>query len=329
MPLKTLPEKFWNQYLHEMIVYGPVTSRRLGLSLGINNISPSKLCSYNCVYCQEGKTIRQSATLRQFYDPETIYRETLAHLEKLDKNHWPDYLTIVSNGEPTLDIQLKETAAMLRKLGFPLALITNASLFSEERVREAIQEFDWLSVKMDAPDDVTWRKINHPVRNLSFENHMAHIHEVVREFHGILCTETMLVSGLNDQAETVAILAGMIAGLSPSKAYVSVPIRPPAYKGVAIPDEASLTQAWQIYTDHGLNTEVLAGFEGIDTGYTGNAFEDLLNITSVHPLREDSVENLLAQNNSDFSVIDDLISQHLLSKVNYNGHTYYLRHYHV
>lgn len=312
-----------------MIVYGPVTSRRLGLSLGINNISPSKLCTYNCVYCQEGKTRRQSTELRHFYDPETIYHETVAHLEKLDKDHMPDYLTVVSNGEPTLDIHLKETAILLRKLGFPLALITNASLFSEESVREAVKQFDWLSVKMDAPDEETWRKINHPVRKLDFDDHMANIRKVVKEFHGILCTETMLVSGLNDQAETVTRLAGMIAGLSPSKAYISVPIRPPAYEGVAIPDEASLARAWQIYTDHGLVCEVLAGFEGVDTGYTGNAFEDLLNITSVHPLREDSVENLLAKNNSDFSVVDDLVSQHLLSKVNYNGHAYYLRHYHV
>lgn len=312
-----------------MIVYGPVTSRRLGLSLGINNISPSKLCSYNCVYCQEGKTRRQSTEFRHFYDPETIFRETVAHLEKLDKDHRPEYLTVVSNGEPTLDIQLKETAAMLRKLGIPLALITNASLFSEERVREVIQEFDWLSVKMDAPDETTWRQINHPMRGLDFDNHMMNIGEVVKQFHGILCTETMLVSGLNDHAETLTKLAAMVAGLSPFKAYLSVPIRPPAYNGVAIPDEASLTQAWQIYTDHGLKAELLAGFEGVDTGYTGNAFEDLLNITSVHPLREDSVENLLAQNNSDFSVVDDLISQHLLSKVNYNGYAYYLRHYHV
>ena len=109
-----------------MISFGPVPSRRLGKSLGINNIMTPKTCSYGCVYCQVGRTIKKSIKRETFFQPEVIFEKVEEHLKRLDKENYPDYLTFVSNGEPTLDINLGKSIMLLKKLGFPVAVITNA-----------------------------------------------------------------------------------------------------------------------------------------------------------------------------------------------------------
>jgi len=122
--------------------------------------------------------------------------------------------------------------------------------------------------------------------------------------------------------------ASFIADVNPDTAYISIPVRPPAYKEVKAVSEEKITQAWQIYQEKGLHTELLTGFEGINAGYTGNAYEDILNISAVHPLREDTVEELLKNDNSGKETIDALINQGLIKCVTYNNHNYYIRNYH-
>jgi wyosine [tRNA(Phe)-imidazoG37] synthetase (radical SAM superfamily) len=111
-----------------MIAFGPIPSRRLGKSLGINNIVSHKLCSYSCVYCQIGNTINKMMVRQTFYEPEKLVKEVENHLLKLDKQHTPDHLTFVANGEPTLDINLGKEIRQLRKFGITIAVITNSSL---------------------------------------------------------------------------------------------------------------------------------------------------------------------------------------------------------
>ena len=111
-----------------MISFGPVPSRRLGKSLGINNIVSPKVCPYSCVYCQVGATRNLSVTRQSFFEPDLIMSEVSRHLEKLRSGEMPDYLTFVSNGEPTLDINLGTSIKLLKRLGIPVAVISNASL---------------------------------------------------------------------------------------------------------------------------------------------------------------------------------------------------------
>jgi len=105
-----------------MLIFGPVPSRRLGRSLGINNIPP-KSCTYSCVYCQVGPTARTEVVPRAFYAPARIVREVKRHLSRLrERGERVDYLTFVPDGEPTLDDQLGETIERLRPLGIPIAV---------------------------------------------------------------------------------------------------------------------------------------------------------------------------------------------------------------
>jgi len=311
-----------------MISFGPVPSRRLGKSLGINNIISPKACSYGCVYCQVGKTIKKTIKRSEFFKPELIFEKVKEHLNRLSEENYPDYLTFVSNGEPTLDINLGESVRLLKETGIPVAVITNASLLEYDSVRKDISLADWVSLKMDAGDNDTWQKINHPAPGLDFEKLNESKNLFASEFKGILCTETMLVDGINDFAENLTNVAQLIKNLNPAKAYLSIPIRPPAGFSVKAPDPEKLNQAWQIFNDMNIKTEFLTGFEGTNTGFTGNIYEDILNITAVHPLREDSMIKLLENDKAGYEVVESLIRQRLIRVSVYNGKKFYLREYH-
>ena len=138
-----------------MITFGPVSSRRLGSSLGINNIPVKKICTYSCVYCQVGITRHYSITREAFYDPVKIYEEVANHLRKISNK--PDYLTFVADGEPTLDINLGKSIEKLKNFEIPIAVITNASLLNDPEVRTELSLADWVSVKVDANDESIWK----------------------------------------------------------------------------------------------------------------------------------------------------------------------------
>jgi wyosine [tRNA(Phe)-imidazoG37] synthetase (radical SAM superfamily) len=310
-----------------MITFGPVPSRRLGRSLGINNIITPKKCSYNCIYCQVGKTRQLSVKREAFFSPEAIEKSVSTHLKQLKDQDMPDYLTFVSNGEPTLDINLGKSITRLKAIGIPVALITNGSLLSDEQVYEEISAADWISAKIDAADEEIWNKINRPLSSLDFETILQGISDFFKSFNGIACTETMLVKGINDSLDHIYRLSGIIHAANPSKAYISIPIRPPSEKVVSPPDEEQLNIAWQTFDSAGVDTELLTGFEGTNAGSTGNIYEDILNITAVHPLREDSLHELLIKDNANDHVVKSLISQRLIKMVEYNGKKYFLRQY--
>jgi len=310
-----------------MIAFGPVTSRRLGLSLGMNNIASHKDCSYECVYCQIGQTPNLTITRKKQFDPQKFYEDIKQHLQKLDLTYKPDYLTFVSNGEPTLDINLGEEIELLKEFGIPIAVITNASLIYKEDVRKDLMKADWVSVKIDTVNENEWRAINQPNHNLDFNRQIEAIQLFVNDFRGKFHTETMLVNGYNDSSKSLENTASFISSLSTDVSYLSIPIRPPAKAGVQAVSETKIAEAWNIFNDKGINIETLTGFEGTDTGFTGNISEDILRITSVHPLREDTIEELIKKDYSDIKAIDSLINKGLIKKVNYKGYQYYVRCY--
>lgn len=312
-----------------MISFGPVPSRRLGKSLGINNIISPKVCSYSCIYCQVGKTIRKSCKRESFYKPQVIYEKVVKHLGQLSSDNYPDYLTFVSNGEPTLDQSLGKAVKLLKKTGIPVAVISNSSLLFYESVRDDLYMADWVSLKMDAGDIITWYLINRPDGELDFEDTVKNINLFKDEYTGKLCTETMIVSGINDSTENLSKLAGLIKNIKPYIAYLSIPTRPPAEKFVKSPDPEKLTLAWQIFNKMHINAEFLTQFEVTDAGYTGNIYEDILNITSVHPLREDSLLKLMQNDSAGYSVVNSLISQHLIKSMVYEGNKYFIRDFHT
>ncbi len=311
-----------------MIAFGPIPSRRLGKSLGINNIASHKICSYSCVYCQIGITRNKSEDRMAFYEPDLLFSEVEKHLLKLDKENFPDYLTFVTNGEPTLDINLGKEIRLLKRLNIPVAVITNSSLLYDPLVREELMEADWISVKVDSVDEEIWRKINQPLPSSDLGKILRGLEMFSLSYPGSLHTESMLLKGYNDSIPQLKQTASLIATLNPEMAYLSVPTRPPALKEVRPATSAFLAKAWNIFRDLNIQTELLTGFEGTGTGITGNAYEDILNITAVHPLREDTMTELLRKNKADENVVHALIKQGIIKATHYKGKTYYIRSYH-
>ena len=311
-----------------MIAFGPVPSRRLGMSLGINNIASRKVCSYSCIYCQIGLTKEQSNTRTTFYKPAVLIEEVSNHLKKLKPGYQPDYMTFVTNGEPTLDINLGAEIRLLKQFGIPIAVITNSSLMFNSQVRAELMEADWVSVKVDSTDEATWRDINQPVKDLNLNDILKGIEAFSKTFKGKLYTETMMVSGVNDEPGQISQTATFIATLHPQMSYISIPIRPPAVKSVKAPAEEKLVTAWQTYSNFGIQTEMLTGFEGTETGFTGNAYDDILNISAVHPIREDTLAQLLNHDNAGINVVHSLIRQGLIKEVPFNGKNFYIRKLH-
>lgn len=308
-----------------MITFGPIPSRRLGKSLGINNIPAPKRCTYACIYCQVGSTQEHIILRQDFYDPSEIFEGVKLHLQKLGKEDQPDYLTFVPNGEPALDKGLGKSIKLLKSLNIPVAVITNASLLFDNDVVEALCESDWVSLKCDSAVKSVWRAINRPHKGLNWDRHIHCLRDFASHYNGRLVTETMLVKGVNDDAETLSQTASLISNLNPSLAYISIPIRPPAKDTVKASDEAAINMAYQIFSDNGLEVELTLGFEGTDTGFTGNAEDDIMNISAVHPLREDTMKELLRKNGADRSTVDKLVCENKIKVLTFNGKRFYLR----
>ncbi len=308
-----------------MIAFGPVPSRRLGRSLGINNI-PAKICTYSCAYCQVGRTVQMEVKRRSFYSPQEIYHEVKEKVDSsLSQGLAIDYLTFVPDGEPTLDINLGQEIDMLRPLGIKIAVISNASLIWDERVREELQKADWVSVKVDALEETIWRHIDRPHRALEQEAILQGILKFSKDFKGKLVTESMLLAGINENESSLQAMAEFLEKVNPAVAYISVPTRPPAERWATLPSEESINRAYQIFSARVKRVELLVGYEGDSFDFTGNVESDLLAIAAVHPMREAAVKNFLQQAQESWEVVEGLIDQGKLIKTEYQGSNFYLR----
>ncbi|HUV90069.1 MAG TPA: radical SAM protein [Anaerolineae bacterium] len=308
-----------------MIAFGPVPSRRLGRSLGINNVPP-KTCTYSCTYCQLGRTTRMQVERGPFYDPEEILRAVQDKVEKAREAGEPvDYLTFVADGEPTLDANLGREIELLKHSGIPIAVITNGSLVWHEDVREALLKADWVSLKVDAVEEETWRRVDRPRGTLSLAAILDGALRFGHDYAGTLATETMLVAGLNDGPESIARVADFLARLRPATAYLSIPTRPPAEAWAHAPGEEALNRAYQILSEKVGQVEYLIGYEGDAFAFTGSVEEDLLSITAVHPMREDAVSAFLARAGANWSVVKRLIERDQIVQTVYRGDTFYQR----
>jgi wyosine [tRNA(Phe)-imidazoG37] synthetase (radical SAM superfamily) len=311
--------------LDRLLAFGPVPSRRLGRSLGINNIPP-KVCTYSCVYCQLGRTTKMQVERGAFYKPEAILQVIQGKVEKAQASGESiDYLTFVPDGEPTLDVNLGREIELLRSLGIKIAVITNASLLWRKDVREDLMQADWVSLKIDSTRREVWRRIDRPHGSLQLTSILDGMLEFADTYEGELVTETMLVAGVNPGDALVGELADLVAQLRPSVAYLSIPTRPPAEEWVQLPAEDDINRAFQILSTQVEQVEYLIGYEGNAFAFTGDVEEDLLSITAVHPMREDAVSEFLTRAGVDRSVVRRLLTQGQLVEMEHQGARFYMR----
>jgi wyosine [tRNA(Phe)-imidazoG37] synthetase (radical SAM superfamily) len=309
------------------IAFGPVPSRRLGRSLGINNIPP-KFCPYSCVYCQLGKTTELTIARRSFYKTEDIFKQVKRKVKvTIPRNEPIDYITFVTDGEPTLDINLGNEISLLKQIGIPIAVITNSSLIWQNDTKEDLLEADFVSFKIDTLNEKLWKRINRPHKDLKLTTILEGISNFANEFRGTIISETMLIDGIiyGNEFEKIAEFLKHLKRLD--KAYIAIPTRPPTERWVTPAKEETVNAAFQVFAEKlGANKmEYLIGYEGNAFAFTGRVEEDLLSITSVHPMRKEAVKEFLKKTNVSWSIIEKLLLEDKLVELEYAGKIYYMR----
>lgn len=304
-------------------IYGPVASRRLGLSLGINHLPP-KTCTYSCIYCQLGRTNPLTIERDAFSDPQGIFQAVKDRLEELSRqNRRPDALTFVSNGEPTLDKKLGEAIQLLKPLKVPVVVITNASLIWQAEVRDQLLKADIVSIKVDSINENTWRRINRPHKQLKLTDILNGIRAFALVFKGKILAETMLVRGLNDSEREATHLAAFIKSIAPDRAYLALPLRPPAEKSVQPPRDDKITAVYHIYKENIDQVEILADLPISQFSPENDALQKLLDIIKVHPLEMDEVQIFLKTNNLDIKNLNRLFEKKIIKEQKFRGITYF------
>jgi wyosine [tRNA(Phe)-imidazoG37] synthetase (radical SAM superfamily) len=266
------------------------------------------------------------AQLQVFYPPSQIFNEVQEKIKKSkEKGESIDYLTFVPDGEPTLDINLDQEIKLIKSLGIKIAVISNSSLIDQKQVRENLKEADLVSLKVDSVEEEIWRRINRPHRNLHLDSLLEGIIEFAQTFRGKIITETMLIRDINDDSQHIERVADFLAQLKPSRSYLSLPIRPPADRWVQSPSEEVVNKSYNLFKEKIDQVECLIGYEGNAFAFTGNVEEDLLSITSVHPMREEALKDFLKRAKSDWSTIVKLINKGQLVETDYKGNKFYIR----
>lgn len=306
-----------------MILFGPIPSRRLGRSLGINNIPP-KVCSYSCVYCQVGLTTKLSIERKTFYSPLIIYTEVKERLDELKlKNEFVDYLSFVPDGEPTLDINLAESIQLLHDFGIKIAVFTNSSLIWKRDVQEALNIADYVSLKIDTTDVLTWQKINRPTHLLNLNKILDGILQFRENYSGKLVTETMLIEGFNDNEDDLIKIVHFIVNVVPDIAYLTIPTRPTPLKGIHSPANEKTVSIYKIIQSIYPKVELLNTYEGNEFSTAGETEKALISIMAVHPMRKDAVDTYLTNTNSNWDMIKRLIEEEKVKELKYEGNLFY------
>ncbi len=294
-------------------VYGPVPSRRLGRSLGINVI-PFKTCNYSCVYCQLGKTTNLINERRSFFPKEDILREIEDVIGKVEADH----ITFAGEGEPTL---CKDIGWLIDRIegitDVPVAVITNGSLLWRKDVREDLMNADVVIPSLDAGDKRTFRRINRPHRELKLEYIVDGMATFSEEFDGKFYVEVMLVKGYNDDERALSAIRSALERIRPDGVYLLTPIRPPTLN-VEPADTVGLMRAHTILGDV---VDVIDPEIGdFVTKYFTSAEEALKSILSRHPMRDDQLRELLKEFGEDMSILETIDG---IKRVEYFGKVFY------
>lgn len=207
------------------LIYGPVASRRLGHSLGVDLV-PFKTCSYNCVYCQLGRTESTTLTRKAFVSVEDVIEQLS---RKLKQGVHADYITLGGSGEPTLNEDIGPLIDRIKALTtIPVAVLTNGSLLADHNVREALMEADVVLPSLDAHDEQGFQKINRPHASIHFHPMVDGLIAFGKSFPGKIWLEVFILEGINASNEDARRFKTWIDKIDPDKVHVNTAVRPPA-----------------------------------------------------------------------------------------------------
>lgn len=271
-------------------VFGPISSKRLGQSLGVDPV-PAKNCTWNCVYCQLGRTKRFSFNRDEFYPREEILAEIR---EAIGEGKPIDWITFVGSGETTLYKGLGWLIHEVKKLSdIPVAVITNGSLLHLPEVRRELIEADAVLPSVNAGSEERYLLIDRPAPGFTFRQHIEGLRQFRREYRGKLWAEVMLIAGMNDSEEALEELASVLSDIGPDMVHLVVPSRPAPEQFVRIPDDEAVSRAVFILSKAAPVIHPVKG--GMNLKGSADLLEAVTAIVSRHPVQERELEQALLE----------------------------------
>ena len=303
-------------------IYGPVPSRRLGRSLGIDPI-PSKTCDYQCIYCQLGTTTNFTSERKDFYPLEEIYEEIEQSINK-NKGEF-DYITFVGSGEPTLCKSLGKLILKAKELSNkPICVIINGSLLYQDDVKDDLIFSDVILPTLDAGDEKLFIKINRPHPSIRYEKMIQGYIDFRKEFSGKFWIEIMLMKGINDSKEELLKIKEKIDLIKPDRIDINVPIRPPTESWVKIPDQNIIPILNDVFGEY---NNINFPEQGTFSVFGSNFEKELKTLLERHPMRlEQITETFSSKTVNEQDLLDQLntlASQNKIKKVIYNKQTFW------
>ena len=302
-------------------VYGPVPSRRMGLSIGISPINKGH-CNYSCIYCQLGRTKNMTNVRKEYFNCMDIIKEFKTYL-KNDIDF--DVATIVGDGEPLLYSKLGSLIDELKLLtNKPIAVITNGALMSDSLVRQELKNADIVLPSLDACSQETFKKINRPHGSIRFDDVVNGIREFSKDFKGEIWMETMIIKNINDNTESFLELKKLLDTIDYHRLYINSPVRPPAEEFVEQPSKKSIKEAVSILGGISIDELVSEGFYS----EVEDDYEAVLSIIERHPMNQFEIKSFIdkrgkADINEFFNRLNNDENIEVINYKNYN--TYRLK----
>jgi wyosine [tRNA(Phe)-imidazoG37] synthetase (radical SAM superfamily) len=264
-------------------VFGPVPSRRLGQSLGIDPV-PLKSCNWNCVYCQLGRTIPLTNLRKAFFPTEEIFSQVQDALDHHEKGGI-DWITFVGSGETMLALNVGELIQQIKQITkIPVAVITNGSLLYLPEVRQELLAADAVLPSLDAGNAKLYKKINRPHPEITFSRLVTGLKLFRKEYQGKLWVEVMLIKGLNDSPEILSEITTILQDIQPEEVHILLPTRPPVEPWVKPSDVEGFQRAQEII---GPIARVVNATDGtFELAENESLLDAVVDIITRHPMKE-------------------------------------------
>lgn len=305
-------------------LYGPVPSRRLGRSIGVD-IIPFKVCTLDCVYCQLGRTTELSIERKDYGLIEPIIEELK---ESLAEGLEADFITIAGSGEPTLHSRLGELIERIKALtSIEVAVLTNGTLFDRPDVRSDCAKADVVMPSLDAGDEQTLQKVNRPHPDISVESIISGLCTFRNEFMGRIWLEVLLIEGINTGDEQIEKIREAIDKIRPDKIHLNTAVRPAAEANVKRPAPEKLKSIAELF---GPKCEIIVDYAAGDShlhegsSYNKKRAEDVLSMLKRRPCSlNDICSSMNIHRNEAIKYISDLMQRKLICSDNKDGIVFY------
>jgi wyosine [tRNA(Phe)-imidazoG37] synthetase (radical SAM superfamily) len=302
-----------------MHIYGPVPSRRLGYSLGID-ILPFKTCSLDCIYCQLGRTDGKTVRRKKYFEVNTILaqiKDVIASGQRID------YITFSGSGEPTLNVLIGKLIREIKKItSIPVAVLTNSTLLSRESMRKALSLADLVVPSLDSATQEIFERMNRPHPSLKIEHIIEGLKKFRQQFSGKLWLEILLVKGVNDSPSHLEKLKKAACGINPDRIQLNTVVRPPAEKSALPLSPQELAKISQFF---GAKAEVVADFAKTQHKPVSRDIKDtILAMVARRPVTlADMSKSMGKHKNELIKYCDILLKEGKIKLVSYEGNDFY------